>query len=72
MREFTLSKEELWDGMGEELQEFLRERNAKNKKAKIQKEAEGDNAKRSRPDTADSANTAKSWESGTSTSSRKK
>eukprot|EP00984_Skeletonema_dohrnii_P024558 scaffold13695_cov129-Skeletonema_dohrnii-CCMP3373.AAC.1 len=77
MREFTLSKEELWDGMKEELQEFLRERNAnekdqKNKKAKLQKVAEREDAKRSRPGTAKSADTTKSGESGTSTSSKKK
>ena len=78
MREFTLSKEELWDGMKEELQEFLRGRNnddkknQKNKKAKLQKVTEADNAKRSRPGTAKSADTTKSGESGTSTSSKKK
>eukprot|EP00985_Skeletonema_marinoi_P010359 scaffold4870_cov128-Skeletonema_marinoi.AAC.2 len=78
MREFTLSKEELWDGMKEELQEFLRGRNdddkknQKNKKAKLQKVTEREDAKRSRPGTAKSADTTKSGESGTSTSSKKK
>jgi len=70
MREFTLSKDELWDGMKEELQEFLRGRNdddkqnQKNKKAKLQKVAQAENAKRSRPGTAKSADTTKSGESG--------
>lgn len=58
MRDFTLSKDELWVGMRDELTEFLRERKGtevqlkkgntkKAQKAKLEKEKE-ENAKRSR------------------------
>jgi hypothetical protein len=81
LRDFKLSKDELWVGMRDQLTKFLRERkgtaaqlkkdNAKKaQKSKLEK-AKEDNAKRSRPGTAKSADSAKSKESGSSPSKKK-